>query len=433
MSTLRLAPALLLALAACVVNTDELKPKTDAECAYAPGLKACGNRCMPRTPANGCGNPGCQPCPPAEGSEVFCDEFAACAVRPIPPPGFAYCDGQYDRLMDDLSSNPDHCGACGHGCRGGGCGGGFCSAAWVNNVVGGQDIASDGSTVYWLATGLTAGTQSQASDGGARTWTWVGRATRLEVDPWGMVAWDVILGAPVYATDIPSGSPPAIFYPSGAIRSLSLDPAYAYLVEAGGGPGETPNDLVAVPRIGGPSLGYQFTTETTLTAVASERPSSTLTNIVVGSDQRNLRWVSWDGTASGSYASGVEAPVAMVVFEGFVGPSATTSSRVLFWLGATGGLFRKELPSGPVVTVVPPVATPSTYLDLHADADGIYWVDYTPGYQPFVAEWRAAYDDLLYLALGDPSNPPFRVAATGSGNPYVYWMHTDGSIYGVPK
>lgn len=482
MRALRVAPALLLALAACSVETGSLEPKTDAVCqAQDAATRACGYKCVRADdPATGCGGPGCRPCvAAAAGDLVYCDANSLCASkprcgpqrdycgglfdttcedlrtdpqncgacgtvctfgctggtcdsRPPCPTGQAYCDGPVDTVCDDLATSPVHCGACGHSCGAGSCSALVCTPTLVVTQPGALDLSSDGPSTFLLVTGLAPGVSTVLKD--FAPWaSWTGAGSRIEADPWGLVAWDRAPASTIWSVDYTGTPVISIFAPSGNPLAGALDPAYFYLVESGGTAPEGPNVLVGIPRAGGgTSWPVTFALESQLTAVAAANPFSTYTDVLVGGQSGLIQWVSWDASAGGTYASGQDVPVRLVVFSGAVGPQAVTKS-IAFWLGATGNLYRKELPSGPAEMIVGPTTTASNYLDLWADADGVYWIDDRPAAIPLVAAWRAAYDDVLPLAWGDAADPPARVTATTSGRE-VYWLSAvSRTVRAVPK
>jgi hypothetical protein len=447
MRTLRLAPVLL-ALAACSVDTASLKPRSDAECA-ALGQKVCGNRCMPITLENGCGNAGCSPCPaPQAGFEGYCDGSApsACNTRPVCPAGSAYCEGPYDTTCDDIRSSGSNCGACGHVCGGPACNAYACDpqpvlAASANPP---PDLGSDGASWYWMINDYlgVSGRASIFKDGlpGAQ---WVGYSSRIEVDALGAVLWSGRGGDSIW--EVPRGAAAAtlLFTPNSGVRSLALDPGYAYFSELGSAAaGESAVDLVEIFRAQnatpGQMAGHKFSGDVALTAVALEHPAAADSRAVVGTASGALRWLSYDLNTNGTYATGIEAPAALVAFTGLVGPGATTPQTLLFWVGETGNLFGKILPDGPVVNLTGWRTSSTGSVDLFADGDGVYWVDSgfqgsnvgSSGTWGLVGEWRASYDDVVILYLSATGRPT-RVAANAT---QVAWIDGGtGAIWDVHK
>ncbi len=101
-------------LGGCLVSTDELRPRTAADC--AAGEKACGWRCVSLNDAS-----------------TGCDEPESC--EPV-----------------DLQANQNHCGACGHWCEGT-CSFGTCTPRAISRgAVGMRGIVHRSGGIYWLET-----------------------------------------------------------------------------------------------------------------------------------------------------------------------------------------------------------------------------------------------------------------------------------------
>jgi hypothetical protein len=446
-----LAPALLLAVAACTVETDSLKPKTEAQCA-AEGKKVCGYKCMDITPANGCGNEGCQACPavPA-GHEAICDAQtpSQCASRPPCTSGSAYCDGPTDMVCDDLVTSTANCGACGHYCGGAVCTAMQCAPTTVRPAGAGipLDIAYDGTSLYWVVNDVPSPGRVSLYRSGAHVVDWAGAAMRVEADAYGAVMWSTRTGDPILEWRTGDVVPTLLFTPTSAPRSMALDPGYAYFSEVGStATHESAVDLIEIRRepnaLPGSFFYKTFTGDVGLGAVALESPGSSASRAIVGTDSGALRWVSYDLATSGTYASAVEAPLALAVYNGVVG-GGTTIQSIAFWLGASGNLYAKILPGGPVVPLVTwriPSTAGAAGLDLHADAGGVYWVD--AGFQGanvnsaysgtygIVGEWRAAYDDTIILHLSQTDRP---IRVTADADQVVWLDGPTGGVYGVAK
>lgn len=447
MRALRLAP-LLLAVAACSVDVDSLKPKADAECA-AIGQKACGNRCMPITAANGCGNPGCQPCPtPPAGYDAYCSSALTCQTRvacPVDPSyaaRFAFCDGPDDTVCDDTESNVHHCGGCGHDCLGGTCANYACDTITLlpPSTNGPVDLGFDGTSVVWAQNDFgSAGTVGLFKDGAA-VHQWTGHVDRLEADGTSVVLSSTRQGDPIVEVyESPSWVASTIFVPSSGVRAFAIDPLYAYVVELGSSAShETANDLVEVKRVPSTRITrfyyYDFS-PSPLTAVAVENAGGS-GRTVVGTGTGELRWVSYDLASAGLYASSIDPAVELVVFNGAVGATGIVKSYA-FWVGESGNVYRRQLPAGSVENLTSWSYPTAGRRDLFADADGVYWVDSavdfgpssTPRYFGVVGEWRARHDEILPLYLS-ATGAPARVTATGS---HVVWLDASGEILTVAK
>lgn len=426
MRTLRLVPALLLVLSGCVVNTDELKPKTQADCAYAPGLKPCGNKCM-RTddPATGCANAGCNACPGVpSGWESYCDPALLCASRPPCPEGWAYCDGPYDGVCDDLLSDGSHCGACGRSCQGDACSLGECPTpiVYASLTSGGTgnawDLAYDGFSVYWVIDNyLSPWNGALVADGVVQA-EWSGRPWRLVADADGIVVASMDASDAIWDVTGPTVTP--LTYPAAEVMSLSADPSYAYYSTFGS------TALQAVGRYSGSNWSYDL--GAVLTATAPVDPVYGGDDILAATAAGTLEWVDYGFGADGTYATGLEPPAALTVFTGAVG-SAGTPRRIAFWITTGGRVFRRELPAGPIIPVMgwdDSSTITFNYVDIAADADGVYWTDY---HHYAVVEWRAAREDVVLLA-SPLSDPPVAVAPATLG---VLWLSGFGNVHATAK
>jgi hypothetical protein len=150
----RLLPAALAALLACSGNTDDLKPKTAAECGMLE--KPCGYKCVSvLDPASGCGGSSCEPC---TGTLAFCDPstYACTNSGGLVCTGTqADCDGV--GACENLATDLANCGACAHPCEGpfAVCVNGICDAAAIgaNDQVRGVAYVPYEDAIYWLDTG----------------------------------------------------------------------------------------------------------------------------------------------------------------------------------------------------------------------------------------------------------------------------------------
>jgi len=118
------------------------------------------------------------------GTEAGADagiDAAGLADAPVPTPDTGVTDtGVTDTGTDtgsdagcvaDLSTSPDHCGACGHSCLGGACTAGVCKPVAVASGSDIRQLIEHGSNVYWVD--ATAGTVSRAAKPGGAAGTTV--------------------------------------------------------------------------------------------------------------------------------------------------------------------------------------------------------------------------------------------------------------------
>ncbi len=155
MATLeRLVLAILLAFAACKMSTDNLKPKTDAECAPT-GQKACGYKCVAMDdPQTGCGEAQCGACSPPPNSYPACTPALECGYACAP--GWGDCDSSPANGCElrVAGGDPNHCGACFRTCPVG-CANGVCTPETYGAAGQPRGIVFDptGQRVYWVDDG----------------------------------------------------------------------------------------------------------------------------------------------------------------------------------------------------------------------------------------------------------------------------------------
>jgi hypothetical protein len=446
------------------VDTDDLKPKSEAECADL-GLKVCGYKCMPAgDPATGCAEPGCAPCPAAAaGGIVYCDPDLRCAAKPACPAGQDYCEGEWDTVCDDFQTSAAHCGGCGNACSTscvagrcacpagqaycdgpvdtvcddlqasatncGACGHGCASSATSATCTAGTcvpavaavpgrplDIDTDSSELFWIAEDPifagSGGLHRLADVAGGNTAPWVGGLGAVDRLAVGAAEIFVSQGTSRGTVwKIAAGAASAHYTPGGVVRAMALDREYLYLTETG----PTPTLLMNVPRGAGTIYAHDFVGAGGLAGVATLDPAGT-GRIVVGTETGALKWVSYDLTTEGTYATGIDPPVQVAVYRGEVGRDGVPH-EVAFWITRGGNVYAQDLPDGSVIpfTTWPEIGSPPARMDVFADARGMVWSDARNG---VVAEWRAARDDVLLLAAGQS---PGGVTATQD---LVIWTDT---------
>lgn len=152
-----LLSAALAALLACSGNTDDLKPKTAADCGMLQ--KPCGYRCVSvLDAATGCGDPdSCEPC--GGGLFAYCDPstyLCSGSIGGCIPVGASEADCDGAGACENLDTDARHCGACGHACEPGfGCDSGTCDGPTIAAGTSARGItfhAYDGK-LYWVDDG----------------------------------------------------------------------------------------------------------------------------------------------------------------------------------------------------------------------------------------------------------------------------------------
>jgi hypothetical protein len=431
-----LLPAILLALAACKMSTNDLRPKTDEECA-ASNEKACGYRCVALDdPTTGCGNRGCFACSdvPARSFATCTDDYQcswACEW------GWADCNGLGEDgcEMSVGGNDSNNCGACGRICDfGAGCASGVC-APLIRYVDGGYEprgILHHDGRVYWVDDGA----------GGE------------------VMAWDGTLTGSQYQVAInldTRASSPAVF------RLAENDPAAQVLYATGALPDLTPGvydlTLFTIDLMGtaapiaiysDPELfaGEMFQgLAVTGSAVFFAREgvvgpcyvSATATGCVSSgaSEVRGLTasepWVFFGYPDAGGTLSYADAAFTE---QGRVQPLGSWPSRIAihptpvagivvwFWADERDGSVWAAYPSSSPRVVDPGTGT-STLMDIAADAWGVVWTDYSAGK---IRAWRASDEAVFDLGVG---GNPLGVALSTT---HVYWTDSpSAAIYRVPK
>lgn len=442
MRALRLAPVFL-ALAACTVETDSLKPKSDAECAAADATtKACGYRCVPvDDPKTGCGAVGdCSPCPVNVPNAVAactagaCDVFCADGWSDCNSSGATAGDGCETRVAGNDSN---HCGSCTRVCPSGTCEAGACAGVALTTVspVTPRGIENIGGTIYFVDAG-TPGTPAGAvwnADTGARVISQIGGAATWLApygagalvsgsvgDPTAPLGVDLALGRISDLTGAGTLTPIAVAYPE------SLSDTIAGLLTAGSSPQYaffTAAEQNVVYYYDGSSTRTLAATPTSPKGLAFEASGN---RVWFGSSAGGgeLRWVDLGTFSTGTLLSGAGNPTRLAVYDN---PSSPTfPDPIVFWISEDDGSVRAARAdgAGSVATLVAPQGHAAIHADIAADASGVYWSNWWTGR---LQMWRASDDRLLELGM---SYAPYAVAVRGST---VYWTdNLDGAVYTVP-
>ncbi len=383
--------ACLAALEACVVSTDDLAPKTAAQC--QAWEKACGYRCVNADdPATGCGNASCEPV--------------------------------------DIQADAAHCGACGHACVAGACSAGVCAPEAISRGTADlRGVTVWNGDVYWL---------EGTSGGQLVRWTSTAPFTV------GNVSTVVTL---LDARTSPSVAPSANriasrstrLYVAGSGGALPTDPALILWEIDPGGPTKTSKysdalapSTTAVNGIAATADGLYFTRSDAPGIFFSDLSGAPAVTVVAGVAARGLAPGGSDvyygyGASSGTLARANRASGETIVST-FVGTQPDRLA-VLQSGGVTQVYFASEVDASARLlngaTLVPlyggsGIPNPT---DIAADASGAYFFDRNIGE---LLEWRA--DGWLFpLARGVT---PYGVAADAT---WVYWTDGSGSLMRVPK
>ncbi len=446
MRALRVAP-LLLALSACVVNTDELEPKSSAEC-LAQGLKACGFKCVPMDdPATGCGDVSCAPCPGGGAHTVayclgattsFCD--VDCEY------GYGDCDfdlgspGSNGCERNVLQNDAFNCGACGNVCASLECTRGACKGAVVSAVrrttpVG---IRNVNSSVYVLDPDVDGGslwnveTQVEIAMGlGETRWmsslygydSLVASGTVPDASPYGsLVIYDIanLLGPPSTPASLWTGYFRTAAIPGERIEGIDVNPggvngAFLFSTNASN------SGLYGWDPVGGMQwLGNA-------SGVLGFATWGTRTFYGVNTSGGEIRWMdvrNSGGTTTytdGSLAIATGIPTRLAVFENtYYAPVPR-----LFWISEVDGSVRSTPVdgSGPIVTHVPPQPDSPLAVDITADSNGVYFTNWFYGTVQMWRPWDQRVVDVGY------SYGPVGVAVR---YPTVWWTDPSSSaVYTV--
>lgn len=454
MRTLRLAPVLLLALVACQVDTNSLKPKTDADCwAADPYSKACGPKCVRLDdPATGCGTLGdCAACPAGGAHTVpyclglttsFCD--VECE--------YGWDDCNFDRYLPGsngcelnvLQNDAFNCGACANRCASSECIAGACKGAAVTGVwpIRPIGIRNVNSAIYYLDPDV---------DGGS---LWELEKNAEIAIGLGFTKWMTSLYG--YNSVLASGTIADVTTPYGYqlviydIANLTAPPAApaslwtgyfspaAFLGENIEGVGINPGGLsgsaffFSTNALNSGLYGWEggFMYDTSLTSVSGVLGFATYetggrTFYGVSSSGGEIRWIDVRG-AAGSYSHGTLAsatgtPARLALFEN----SYYAPVPRLFWISDLDGSVRSTTIDGygAIVTHVPPQPYAPGGVDITADSNGVYFTNVS---NHTVQMWRPWDDRVIDLGY---SFGPLGIAVR---YPQVWWTDPDSSaIYTV--
>jgi len=435
----------LLSLAACVVKTDELKPKTAAEC-EALGEKACGYKCVAvDDPATGCGEARCTPCPangPANTVAACDDSTDACTYACAQ--GWGDCSGGTDGCETNVLDDPYNCGACGRVCPGS-CALGACAPLVQLDTTGFEPrgMVNHRGGVFFVQWNADIYEQALRGIDGSYLAEQLGDVRWVASDPISDLIW--------MTTSFPSTESALGFkFGIGGINPGTLNGNWFPVLD----PIASSEYLDGIaPTAAGPIL---FTSSQDRDLFVFEPwalpPRTTYIDLVATSGRpKGIAHVSAFGRSFyvlgysdfGGTISMVEDVGGVISGESIVthdpGVVLGTPSRLAAWvapLDATNvHLFWASEDDGSVWTApfgtwssaqrVSPPTGPTSLMDITADPDGVYWTNRSTG---LVRMWDAWSGAVVTLAR---STSPFGVAVSGS---WVYWSDdVNQAIYWTSK
>jgi hypothetical protein len=435
MTTLRrLLPVAVLSLSACLVSTDDLKPRTDADCvAQDPSTKACGYKCVSREdPATGCGGSGCAPCDVSGIQHVvpLCDASHSCAFACAE--GWETCDGSPSDGCETFlwGSDPGNCGACGRACPPGGtCTEGVCAPLVELDVYPSvpRGILNHQGKVYFVqddvdptyqALGVVTGTYVAGGLGHVR---WLaGDPTNAEVWATGTKPSGNVWGFELALTEIDvSTVTPAVVYK--ALDPLSSSEYLDGNAVTGAGRVLFTSSMDTDLFVFDPLAVSSQTTFIDLPGAVSGTPRG----IAPFADALGKYYLFGYSDRGGTLSFVRELPGGVggeqIALTGAGTPSRLAvwqnpldlTRNIVFWASEDDGGVRWAVPGEWANWSVAEWPTgPTSLMDITADAQGVYWTNRSTG---LVTMWSAATGKVVPLAW---STSPFGIATSVTR---VYW------------
>jgi len=383
----------------------------------APGTKRClGNGVQTCGPNGEWGTPLSCTTGVAHGTATCTD--GACS-------GFA-CDAGYTLCgssCDDLTSDSDNCGACGHGCQGGACNAGLCPAvtlatlSWVP-----QGIALDASNVYWTQldnTGTNGSVWKVPVGGGAP----VALVSAGLLSPHGIA----VDGTNVYWTNegsaVGTGTIMSIPIVGGAAATIASGLGVPLgIAVAGSRVSWTDRD---VPSTGfGPVLSMAAGGGAVTTLASGQKQPDD-----IAANSTTVFWSTFTGNTVMSAPAGGGAVTSL-----YVGTQATLVELTgiaiddthLYFGDTTGALMRIPLSGGAVQTL----ATVANPRRLAVDATSVYVITNDSTTQRVLKVPKTGGAPLVLASNAPPAPLPAKsVAVDGTS---VYWL-TGGAVMKVAK
>ncbi len=449
MTTLRrLLPVAVLSLSACLVSTDDLKPRTDADCfAQDPDTKACGYKCVRiDDPVTGCGGSDCVPCNASPLPHVVpaCDDTHSCTL--VCAPAWHSCDGiLLNGCEAFLPGDPANCGACGRACPpGGACTEGICAPLAQLDVYPSvpRGMLSHLGTVYFVQDDGYPEYQAFCALDGIPIINKLGRVRWLAGEPlkprvWatGTMSYANTFGFKLALTaiDLSTVPPSALIYEQ--FDPLSSSEYLDGIAVTGAGrvlfTSSQDWDLFVFDPLAASTPPIRIDL-----AAASGMPRG-IARYVNALGQYYLFGYS-DGGGTLSFVqettpgglspeqialTGAGTPSRLAVWQS---PSVDGTGNMVFWASEDdGGVRWADLGDWARRGVAGWPTGPTTLMDITADADGVYWTNRSTG---LVTMWKAATGEVIPLSW---SRSPFGIATSGTR---VYWTDdVDQKVYYTTK
>lgn len=271
--------------------------------------------------------------------------------------GATCCEGS----CVDTSSDGANCGACGHDCLGGGCAGSMCQPVVLASGQNPQDIAADGTNVYWLNLNATDETVKQcAVSNCSGTMITLGHSAtpgRIAVSST-TVFWTTGTSGTLVACTIGGCAGTPIQIATGTEpRGIAVLPDGAHIVWT--------DDVSGTILMCNATGGACSTTRTTLA-------SSIDSPLAVAADSNNAYFLFSSGGVGQVALTG--GAVTTLFSSGTSVWNIAASATTVYWTDySLGGPFAVPIGSGKVSKL----ATLDTF-GLAVDSQYVYWTDSTP-------------------------------------------------------
>ncbi|AUX26362.1 hypothetical protein SOCEGT47_069230 [Sorangium cellulosum] len=271
----------------------------------------------------------------------------------------------------DVTSDPEHCGSCGHSCLGGACVDSVCQPVLLGTgPEHAFDVAVDATDAYWTSQGPEG-----AGDGA------VSRVSLRD----GGVSTPIAVAQPVP-------------------RGLAIDDVNVYWANSGDG------TVMRAPKAGGDAVPF-----------ASEQSPQ---DIAV--DGTYVYWTNFNGQVMKAPVDGSGAPIEL-----FAGPQTPDGIGLdgahVYWVNRTDGEVRRAPIDGPGTASALLHDGPANATDIAVDATHVYWTNFETGE---VLKLSKDGSDSAPTVIAGGESSPFGVAVDSA---FVYWANNgSGEVRRAP-